>query len=195
VIEEWRDIADWPYRVSNLGNVYSERARKVLKPKRDRGGYLIVGLRHNGRRTMQSVHRLVCAAFHGPAPEGKPVARHLDGTRDNNAAPNLAWGSALDNEADTRRMDRKPRGERNPRAKLTDEQIAEIRRRHKAAKGPNGYVPSGFNPKLAAEFGIHVGTLNGLVAPNPSLETDRPLRRYYSDAAMRRIRERTKVTP
>jgi hypothetical protein len=45
-------------------------------------------------------HRLICEAFHGPAPEGMRLVRHLDGDKPNNRADNLAWGTDLDNHLD-----------------------------------------------------------------------------------------------
>lgn len=42
------------------------------------------------------VARLVCEAFHGPAPEGA-VCMHLDENPRNNKPENLAWGSQKEN--------------------------------------------------------------------------------------------------
>ncbi len=43
------------------------------------------------------VARLVCEAFHGPAPDGKPIAMHLDENPSNNVPGNLAWGTQSEN--------------------------------------------------------------------------------------------------
>jgi hypothetical protein len=43
------------------------------------------------------VHRLVCEAFHGPAPEGKNVVIHLDENALNNKPENLRWGTQKEN--------------------------------------------------------------------------------------------------
>lgn len=45
------------------------------------------------------VHRLVCEAFHGPAPDGErwPVVMHVDENAVNNRASNLAWGTQSEN--------------------------------------------------------------------------------------------------
>jgi hypothetical protein len=42
------------------------------------------------------IARLVCEAFHGPAPEGA-VCMHLDENAANNKAENLAWGTQKEN--------------------------------------------------------------------------------------------------
>ena len=43
------------------------------------------------------VHRLVCEAFHGPAPEGQAVVIHLDEDATNNRPENLKWGTQKEN--------------------------------------------------------------------------------------------------
>lgn len=43
------------------------------------------------------VHRAVCEAFHGPAPEGKPVVIHKDEDAKNNVPDNLKWGTQKEN--------------------------------------------------------------------------------------------------
>ena len=43
------------------------------------------------------IHRAVCEAFHGPAPEGKPIVLHLDEDATNNRPENLRWGTQKEN--------------------------------------------------------------------------------------------------
>ena len=43
------------------------------------------------------VHRMVCEAFHGPAPAGAPVCMHLDENSANNRPDNLKWGTQKEN--------------------------------------------------------------------------------------------------
>jgi DNA invertase Pin-like site-specific DNA recombinase len=54
--------------------------------------------------------------------------RHLDGDPTNNRAENLAWGTPQDNADDTVMHGRSTRGGRNPMAKLTEDDVREIRR-------------------------------------------------------------------
>lgn len=49
-----------------------------------------------GHKTLK-VARLVCEAFHGTAPETKPVCMHLDENARNNVPGNLAWGTQKEN--------------------------------------------------------------------------------------------------
>ena len=43
------------------------------------------------------VHRMVCEAFHGPAPAGKPYVLHIDENAHNNRPENLKWGTQKEN--------------------------------------------------------------------------------------------------
>lgn len=58
-------------------------------------GYRVV---HPG----ETVHRIVCATFHGAPPFAGAQVRHLDGNLANNHADNLAWGTCAENHADRR---------------------------------------------------------------------------------------------
>jgi len=43
------------------------------------------------------VHRIVCEAFYGPAPDGMDVVIHIDEDATNNNAANLKWGTQKEN--------------------------------------------------------------------------------------------------
>lgn len=147
--EEWRDIPDQAglYQASSEGRIRNANTGLVLKPWLAGLGYQYVGL---GRQFRSTVHRLVCLAFHGPAPTDRPHVAHFDGERLNNRASNLRWASRSENLADSirhgtvklnqyRRDGYKPnyqrhippRGELSPWAKLTNTKAAEIRNRYK----------------------------------------------------------------
>lgn len=110
--EEWRPVPGFEenYQVSNLGRIRSNplgpgrnhdkgRVRK-LNPAG--GGYLSVVLTNRrGKRELVKVHRAVCEAFHGPAPEGKPLVLHSNGDKLDNRPENLRWGSHADNSKDS----------------------------------------------------------------------------------------------
>lgn len=52
------------------------------------------------------VHRAVCQAFHGPAPEDKPEVDHINRIKDDNRPENLRWVSREENVANADRVDR-----------------------------------------------------------------------------------------
>lgn len=90
-------------------------------------GYLRVNSYDSGAYKSESVHRLVCEAFHGPAPKDKPMARHVNGNALDNRAENLAWASQPENEADKAIHGTALRGTRHHQSKLTDDQVRAIR--------------------------------------------------------------------
>ena len=109
--EEWRDVVGYEglYQVSSEGRVKSlerniphwrggERTVKerILKPKTDRYGYLIVGLYAGGKQKMFSVHRLVCEAFHDN-PDNKQEVNHINEDKTDNRACNLEWSTRREN--------------------------------------------------------------------------------------------------
>ena len=111
--EEWKPIPGYEgYEVSNHGRVRSldrtihrkdGRTRrlngKLLKPAKNKGGYLTVGLWKDGKEKKKLIHRLVLEAFIGERPEGMETL-HADGAPSNNKVNNLRWGTSRDNKAD-----------------------------------------------------------------------------------------------
>lgn len=104
--EIWKDIPGYEnkYQVSNLGNVYSYKHKRILKPYVVRKGYLRVDLfDKNFTRRHQKVHRLVATAFI-PNPENKPQINHIDGNTGNNVVTNLEWCTNDENQKHAARM-------------------------------------------------------------------------------------------
>ncbi len=87
--EIWRDIEGYPgYQVSNLGRVRSLDYRRtgqvmVLKPGKNKYGYLQVILWKNGKPKTCKVHRLVAIVFI-PNPLNLPEVNHKDENKENN---------------------------------------------------------------------------------------------------------------
>ena len=103
--EIWKDVQGYEglYKVSNLGNVYSYKSKKILKkyfPVFSLGatGYNLVGLYKNGKQKMFGVHRLVAQAFIDN-PLNLPIVNHKDGNKRNNAVSNLEWCTQKENVA------------------------------------------------------------------------------------------------
>lgn len=77
------------------------RVRRYLPGHNDTDGYLRISGGKRGARAL-SVHHLVASVFLGPRPEGA-VVRHLNDTKTDNRASNLAYGTRADNWADGER--------------------------------------------------------------------------------------------
>jgi hypothetical protein len=167
--EQWREIAGFPdYMISDHGRVHS-RSRvlpccKAGSRQRTMPGRLMQGIAHieKGRLSYlgvrlfvgrkgynKRIHRLVLDAFFGPCPEGLEGC-HNDGNPANNYLSNLRWDTRTANAQDAVRHGRHktsfPKGEAHPRAKLTDEQVREIRSLYSGAYGQIA--------ALAKQFGV-----------------------------------------
>ncbi len=144
--EIWKPIAGFEnlYEVSNLGRVRS-LGREISQGNRWGGritywragvdlqlsvatnGYYQVTLCKRGEPHQKMVHSLVAEAFLGPRPEGMLVL-HDDGVRTNPALSNLYYGTYQDNADDAGRHGTRVLGERHLSAKLTEDDVREIRR-------------------------------------------------------------------
>lgn len=92
----WADVPNYEglYIVSDNGDVKSLfRYKKILKPSKQKNGYLTVELWKNGESKRVLVHRLVASAFI-PNPFNYPQVNHKDEVKSNNSLSNLEWCSA-----------------------------------------------------------------------------------------------------
>lgn len=101
--EIWKPIKNYEgiYEISNLGNVKSlnynrTKKEKILKPRKDKKGYLYVMLYKNKYGKNFSIHRLVAQAFI-PNPENKPEVDHINTIKDDNRIDNLKWATHIEN--------------------------------------------------------------------------------------------------
>ena len=99
-MEHWKSIAGYEglYEVSDIGRVKSLKygKEKILKPGKDRGGYLQVSLCKDGHVKTARIHRLVAEAFI-QNPNNLATINHKDEVKTNNAVSNLEWMSMKDN--------------------------------------------------------------------------------------------------
>ena len=135
--EVWTPIIDFDgYEVSSEGRVRSSRAygrskaplkqKRLLRPTIQRDGYLRIDLRRDGQTFHRQLHCLVLESFVGPCPPGMECA-HDDGVRTNCALDNLQWKTRRDNHADKLRHGTHQSGEANGAAKLSAEDVRQIR--------------------------------------------------------------------
>lgn len=149
----WRAIPSCPgYEASDTGQVRRlprvggagrRFGARVLSQKTATGKYAMIGIT-GGERNYRTeyVHRLVCEAFHGPAPADKPNALHDDGDVSNNRSANLYWGSSQTKADETLRRGHRPLGEAVAGAILTENAVRSIRGAHEGQSD------------LAARFGV-----------------------------------------
>ena len=124
----WKDIPGYEgvYQVSNTGQVRTFNYKltgqtKILKPAKDKDGYLLIGLKGKSCR----VHRLVAQAFI-PNPDNLPCINHKDENPANNAVWNLEWctykynnnyGTHNKKQSESNKGKHNHCGKNNPRAK------------------------------------------------------------------------------
>lgn len=140
------------YRVDELGRIWRGDRRAE---NRTAGGYLQVKVMRNRIRYYTCAHRLVWRALFGPIPEGM-VINHKNGRKDDNRPENLEIVSYSENTKHAYRhglMDE--HGESNPAAKLTDNQVAQIR---------NMYAQGGYTmAQLGELFGVRFQHISRLI--------------------------------
>lgn len=137
--EVWKDIKGFEgfYQVSNFGRVKSlggwcgsaKRQEKIRATSLTKDGYVKVRLMRSGKDKTMRVHRLVAEAFI-PNSEGKDTVNHIDGDKQNNKVSNLEWVDRSEQMYHAYKLGLKnpQTGIKNPNAKLTDDQVREIRK-------------------------------------------------------------------
>lgn len=143
--EVWKSVPGYEgiYSISSLGRVRSEerlvkqsnrwkqvvqryQVERILKPKVTPAGYRSVSLCVAGSIKHVGVHRLIALAFI-PNPDEKPVVAHNDGNPSNNTLGNLRWATVAENHSDMIIHGTAPIRERNPRCKVNERIVVEIR--------------------------------------------------------------------
>ncbi len=140
------------YLISDTGEVWSFRTSKrtfakLLKPKITKKGYAEIGLSDRHGQKYLKIHRLVLFSF-GVIPNrlGMQV-NHIDGNKLNNDISNLEWCTPKENIQHAVKSGLSPgvRGEQAGNAKLTEQDVCEIRRQYQSGK---------FQKDIGAEFDI-----------------------------------------
>jgi hypothetical protein len=98
------------------------------------------------------VHRAVAWAFLGPQLKGMYVC-HNNGNPSDNRLTNLRYGTARENAKDKVHHKTQPRGTTSYKAKLTEDDVKEIRRDWK------NYSLASF----ATKFGVGIGTIRDVI--------------------------------
>lgn len=146
------------YLVSECGDVVVADKDRRLKGSIDYDGYHSYKLTaDDGKKRQISAHRLVAIAFLGPQPHAKSQVRHLNGSKINCHFSNLAWGTPIENRQDTVQHGTSPtRGVRNPKAKINDDDVRQIRKDHRDIK--EGRLDKKVSD-LANQYGLHISTI------------------------------------
>lgn len=169
---EYRPCSENPiYEISSDGRVFSHNyknsgRRKELRQRLDRYGYPIVFMSSNGRKYKRTVHRLVAFAFLGNPIAERTHVNHKNGVRHDNDFTNLEWVTHQENVQHSWKVNGRKHsesrvkahialftGESNPVAKLTTEQVLEIKDKRR-----NGATLK----ELSAEYGVATGQISSI---------------------------------
>lgn len=112
-------------------------------------GEFRIGRQKNGNRSMATAHRLAYIATHGAIRRGLWVLHRCDVKLCCNPA-HLFLGTPAENTADMHRKGRASVGERHPGAKLTRDQVQQIR----------SLLGTRTQRVIARQFGVSYGTIS-----------------------------------
>ena len=115
------------YYITKEGRVFSVME---LTPYKDQDGYKRVHVFPNKKHKRPGLHVLLAKTFLPAPKEDQTVVRHLDDDKENTSLSNLAWGTHFDNGLD-KAKNGIVKGENNPRAKLTTDQVKNIKQKLK----------------------------------------------------------------
>lgn len=158
-MEEWKDVVGFEgfYQISNFGRLKSlggwcgtaKRKEGIRSISYTHDGYAKARLMHQGKDKTVRIHRLVAETFI-PNPENKETVNHKDGDKTNNFANNLEWVNRTEQMHHAYDLGLKASriGSDNYNAKLTDEQVREIRKLYVRQSKEFGTVA------LAKKYGV-----------------------------------------
>ena len=154
----WKNIPNYEglYQISDTTlvkrlvgkNCLKER---IIKPHKNKDGYLYISLQKNGKKKTFPVHRLMLESFIGPCPEGKEGC-HNDGNKENNLIYNIRWDTHSKNMHDSIKH---KTFISNLKTKLNKEIVIEIRKLWKEGKLTKR--------QIAKQFNVHRGTVGRII--------------------------------
>lgn len=156
----WKDIEGFEgiYKISSEGTVVGIPRNGtnggVIKRFKTTNGYEEHELFKGGKRYRKYVHRLIATYFISN-PENKPFVNHIDGNKLNNNIENLEWVTNKENIEHAAKIGLMRSGENHPYAKLTDQEVLEIRDLYKHKI----YIQR----ELSEIYGVSRSTMNWIV--------------------------------
>lgn len=152
------------YEIDKQGNVYAMFPFKHLKPGRmnkvrvNPDGYVTTTLAKDGRGLVRTIHRLLMLTFCPIENSHEMEVNHIDLNKHNNDLSNLEWLTHKANIQHAHKMDawaaNGPKGETTITAKLTNENIHQIRALRQAGKTFKA---------IGAQYGVSSTTIRDVI--------------------------------
>lgn len=94
-VEIWKGVDGWPYSVSDMGRVRSDRTGRIMAQGKDKDGYFRVHFCYKMKKKYVRVHRLMMETFFT---DGRlEQIDHINQDHQDNRLENLRWATALTN--------------------------------------------------------------------------------------------------
>ncbi len=158
---KWKDVPGYEgcYKANFNGDIKGLNKRSktnretILKPFKNKFGYLTIQLSKNDKKTHYGVHRIIALTFIENH-ENKPFVNHKDGNKANNHVDNLEWCTKSENEKHAHAIGLKNwKGQNHSQSKLTNEDVHVIRM----------LISNGIrNKKIAALFDLDNSTISDI---------------------------------
>lgn len=147
----WKDVPTLGgrYEASENGEIRNKSTKVIRKARVNRLGYLQMNFSRNDgtkRTVTKLVHKLVAETFI-PNPNHYPQINHKDGNKQNNAINNLEWCTSSENTRHAHRTGLASvyRGSEHINAKLTGNQIKEIREQYARGRISQDKIAAAYN--------------------------------------------------
>lgn len=95
-MEEWKQIDDTQFYISNMGRIKNIETGRILESQLNPKGYLVTRVTINREKRNFKPHRLV-AKYFIPNPENKEQVNHINGVKTDNRLENLEWCTNYEN--------------------------------------------------------------------------------------------------